>query len=178
MVRFCVAICFQMDTVRIRRFGNSGPRRPSVLRMASVAQLVRALGCGPRCRGFESRRSPHLMPMTSGHRPMTMKKSRKPVRKCHACPLNLGEYCWIYQYPRGQWRGEKHCAGYSDRGLHARFEEWCKEPSVKTRKELRREFFRTRRRTELHREFAAGRAAANRRARRRAGRSGGEGARA
>jgi hypothetical protein len=25
-----------------------------------VAQLVRALGCGPRCRGFESRHSPQF----------------------------------------------------------------------------------------------------------------------
>jgi hypothetical protein len=27
--------------------------------MVGVAQMVRALGCGPRCRGFDSRRSPH-----------------------------------------------------------------------------------------------------------------------
>lgn len=97
-----------------------------------------------------------------------MKTSRKPVRRCHACPLNLGELCWIYRYPRGQWRSGRHCPGYEDRELHAQFAEWQKEPSVKTRKELRREFFRTRRRTELHREFVDGRAAAARRARRRA----------
>ena len=28
--------------------------------MVSVAQLVRALGCGPRGRGFESLHSPHF----------------------------------------------------------------------------------------------------------------------
>ena len=28
--------------------------------MAGVAQLVRARGCGPRGRGFDSRRSPHF----------------------------------------------------------------------------------------------------------------------
>lgn len=28
--------------------------------MAVVAQLVRALDCGSKCRGFEPRRSPHL----------------------------------------------------------------------------------------------------------------------
>ena len=36
---------------------------PGVLlnfQMAIVAQLVRALGCGPRGRGFKSRRSPLL----------------------------------------------------------------------------------------------------------------------
>ena len=103
-----------------------------------------------------------------------MKKSRKPVRKCHACPLNLGEHCWVYLYPRGQWRDGRHCPGFSDAGLHASFEDWSKEPSVKTRKELRREFFRTRRRTELRRELAAGEATAARRERRRqAGGSGG-----
>src|SRR5271169_408174 len=30
--------------------------------MVGVAQLVRAPGCGPGCRGFESPRSPHGLP--------------------------------------------------------------------------------------------------------------------
>jgi hypothetical protein len=35
--------------------------------MVGVAQLVRAPGCGPGCRGFESPRSPHcLCPVTCG----------------------------------------------------------------------------------------------------------------
>jgi len=79
-----------------------------------------------------------------------MRHSAKPVRKCHACPLNLGDHCWLYQYPRGQWRGHKRCAGLTDDALHAQFEAWRKQPSVKTRKQLRREFFRTRRRKHLH----------------------------
>ena len=37
--------------------------------MASVAQLVRAPGCGPGCRGFDPHRSPHKkrssLPLTS-----------------------------------------------------------------------------------------------------------------
>jgi hypothetical protein len=32
-----------------------------VARMVGVAQLVRALGCGPRGRGFESPRSPQIV---------------------------------------------------------------------------------------------------------------------
>ncbi len=72
-----------------------------------------------------------------------MKKSVKPVRKCHACRLNLGDHCWLYRYPRGQWRGGKHCRAYDDEALHEQFRLWQKQPTVKTRRELRREFFRT-----------------------------------
>ncbi len=35
--------------------------------MAGVAQVVRALGCGPRGRGFESRHSPHHLPHRLPH---------------------------------------------------------------------------------------------------------------
>jgi hypothetical protein len=72
-----------------------------------------------------------------------MKKSVKPVRKCHACLLNLGDHCWIYRYPRGQWRGGKRCRAFDDAKLHKQFRTWQKQPTVKTRRELRREFFRT-----------------------------------
>jgi len=73
-----------------------------------------------------------------------MKKSAKPVRKCHACLLNLGDHCWIYHYPRGQWRGARRCQAFDDEALHAEFRAWKKQPAVKTRRELRQEFFRTR----------------------------------
>jgi hypothetical protein len=36
---------------------------------------------------------------------------------------------------------------------YAAFKNWQKQPSVKTRKDLRREFFRTRRRTEVRRKM-------------------------
>ncbi len=36
-----------------------------LLHVVGVAQLVRASGCGPECRGFESRHSPHLPPLPS-----------------------------------------------------------------------------------------------------------------
>ena len=80
-----------------------------------------------------------------------MRRSAKPVRKCRACELNLGDRCWIYRCPRGQWRHGRTCPGYNNEQLLARFREWQKRPDVKTRKELRREFFRTRRRTETRR---------------------------
>ena len=86
-----------------------------------------------------------------------MKVSRKPVRKCHACLLNQGDHCWLYRYPRGQWRGRKRCPAFDDAEVHRRFREWQKQPTVKSRKELRREFFRTRRRTEVRRTGPGGR---------------------
>ncbi len=73
-----------------------------------------------------------------------MKKSAKPVRKCHACLLNLGDHCWVYRYPRGQWRDGRRCRAFDDEALQAEFRTWQKQPAVKTRRELRQEFFRTR----------------------------------
>ena len=77
------------------------------------------------------------------------KHSAKPVRKCHACLLNLGEHCWLYQYPRGQWRQGRRCRAVDDEVLHARFRTWQKQPSVKTRRELRQEFSRTKKKDGL-----------------------------
>jgi hypothetical protein len=82
---------------------------------------------------------------------------RKPVRTCHSCLLNLGRHCWIYQYPRGQWRHGKTCPGFENDELYAAYRNWKKLPNVKTRRELRRDFFRTRRRLHVHREFSKGR---------------------
>jgi hypothetical protein len=67
-----------------------------------------------------------------------MKSSRKPVRPCHGCLLNLGDRCWLYRYPRGRWRHDRHCGARHDETVHARFRESLKEPTVKTLKELRR----------------------------------------
>jgi hypothetical protein len=71
-----------------------------------------------------------------------MRLSRKPVRKCHACLLNLGDHCWVYACPRSRWRGGKRCAGFENEAMYRDFRAWQKEPTVKTRKELRRGFFR------------------------------------
>jgi hypothetical protein len=81
-----------------------------------------------------------------------MRRTRKPVHKCYSCLLNLGDHCWLYKYPRGQWRSGKTCRAADDAGIHKEFRKWKKQPVVKTRKELRREFFRTRKRTVVHRE--------------------------
>ena len=71
-----------------------------------------------------------------------MRLSRKPVRKCHACLLNLGDHCWLFESPRGQWRDHKRCGAIDDPAIHERFRLWQKQPTVKSRKDLRREYFR------------------------------------
>ena len=116
--------------------------------VASVAQLVRAPDCGSGCRGFDSRRSPSLRSQ------LTMRRTLKPVRKCYSCLLNLGSCCWIYRYPRGQWRDGRRCPGFENEELYAAYLAWQKMPTVKSRRELRREFFRTRRKFHVHREIA------------------------
>ncbi|TFH13856.1 MAG: hypothetical protein E4H02_11010 [Lentisphaerales bacterium] len=73
-----------------------------------------------------------------------MQHSRKPVRKCYSCELNLGDHCWFYQYPRGQWRGKKRCRIINNESVLAEFRTWQKRPLVKTMKELRRSFHRSR----------------------------------
>ncbi len=67
-----------------------------------------------------------------------MRYSRKPVRQCHACLLNLGDHCWLYRYPRGRWRKGRRCGALGNQAVYAKFEEWRREPTVKTLKELRR----------------------------------------
>lgn len=81
-----------------------------------------------------------------------MRRTCKPVRSCHACLLNLGDHCWLYKYPRGQWRGGRTCPAAGDAAIHEEFRRWQKQPDVKTRKELRRELFRSRKRSELYKD--------------------------
>ena len=71
-----------------------------------------------------------------------MRVSRKPVHDCHACLLNLGDHCWLFEYPRGQWRGRKRCRALEDPQVHREFRLWKKQPTVKSKKELRRAYFR------------------------------------
>ena len=73
-----------------------------------------------------------------------MRTSYKPVRKCHSCLLNLGDHCWLYTYPRLQWRDGKICHAREDEATHREFETWRKQPQIKTREEIRREVFRSR----------------------------------
>lgn len=69
----------------------------------------------------------------------------KPVHKCYSCLLNRGDSCWLYSYPRGQWRDGKRCSAFENEDTYQKFNEWKKQPTVKSRKELRQEFFRANR---------------------------------
>ena len=86
-----------------------------------------------------------------GPAPDRMRQTSKPVRKCHSCLLNLGDHCWLYRYPRGQWRHGRTCPGFENETLYEQFRAWRKQPSIKTRAELRRAFFRARRRKVVRR---------------------------
>ena len=44
---------------------------------------------------------------------MKAKRSAKPVHKCHACGLNLGDRCAVYPVPRDKWR-RKDCPGFGN----------------------------------------------------------------
>jgi hypothetical protein len=49
-----------------------------------------------------------------------MHSSPKPVRKCHACKLNLGERCAVFPIPHEQW---KHgtCKGWNNEALYQKY---------------------------------------------------------
>ena len=80
-----------------------------------------------------------------------MHRNRKPVHECYTCLLNLGDSCWLYEYPRGQWRNGRTCPAFENEAVYDEFRRWRKQPQVKTRKVLRREFFRTKPRTVVRR---------------------------
>jgi hypothetical protein len=70
----------------------------------------------------------------------------KPVRKCHACPLNLNDHCWRYASPRDQWRNGRKCPGFDNVELHKECRREQRAPNILTRKQIRRELFRARNR--------------------------------
>ena len=51
-----------------------------------------------------------------------MHRNHKPVRKCHNCPLNLGDRCAIYECPHDQWHNKDKCPGYMNEALVAEYE--------------------------------------------------------
>ncbi len=72
------------------------------------------------------------------------RRSNKPVRKCHACPLNMGDRCWGYSSPRTQWSHGRICPARYDETVHRLFALWQKQASVRSLREIRREFLHQR----------------------------------
>ena len=62
-----------------------------------------------------------------------MKRTRKPVRKCHGCGLNLGDTCGKYEIPHDMWH-HRSCPGYrNEEMLQEYLEEQAKHPSSATK---------------------------------------------
>ena len=74
-----------------------------------------------------------------------MHRSRKPVRKCHGCGLNLRDRCGVYQNPHEMWHGHRHCPGYKNAKMLAEYEARMEHVHVKAAKERRRATARQRR---------------------------------
>ena len=51
-----------------------------------------------------------------------MHRTHKPVRKCHGCPLSLGERCAVYEFPHDQWHSKVKCPGYMNQAMLAEHE--------------------------------------------------------
>lgn len=67
-----------------------------------------------------------------------MHKTRKPVRKCHDCKLNLGDHCGLFANPHKQWQPGK-CKGHKNDELFSRYiEDQTKHPPKGSKEERRK----------------------------------------
>jgi len=69
-----------------------------------------------------------------------MNITRKPIKKCNGCPLNLKKRCGVYEVPRLMWEKGK-CPGYYNEELFLQYEESqatmeAKEVARRKRKEI------------------------------------------
>jgi GTP-binding protein HflX len=58
-----------------------------------------------------------------------MKRTHKPVGKCHSCLLNLGDHCWLHEWPREQWNGRR-CPSFENEEVYANFRAWLAAPNA------------------------------------------------
>jgi hypothetical protein len=66
-----------------------------------------------------------------------MYRSKKPIQKCYSCELNLGDHCWLHENPREQWAGGR-CPDFENEAAYRRYQDWLRQPHVKTLKDIRR----------------------------------------
>jgi len=72
-----------------------------------------------------------------------MKPNKKPVRKCHGCGLNFGDWCGVYQFPRHMWH-HRSCPGYKNEDMLRQYEAEQARHPVDKRKQMRRELAKQR----------------------------------
>ena len=66
-----------------------------------------------------------------------MKRTQKPVKKCHDCDLNLDDRCGIYDVPHDMWH-HRTCPGYQNEAMYRDFlDEQAKHPPDTRRIERR-----------------------------------------
>jgi len=68
-----------------------------------------------------------------------MHRNHKPIRKCHNCPLNLGDRCAIYESPHDQWHDKDKCPGYMNEVLLAEYERTLSKQKVDHKRGKRQE---------------------------------------
>ncbi|MEW6359761.1 MAG: hypothetical protein AB1696_25710 [Planctomycetota bacterium] len=77
-----------------------------------------------------------------------MKRTHKPVRKCHACGLNFGDHCGAFEYPHDMWRNGK-CPGFQNEALLQKYLAEQARKQVDAAREKRQQTMRLRH-TEPH----------------------------
>jgi hypothetical protein len=78
-----------------------------------------------------------------------MHRSRKPVRKCHGCGLNFGDYCGVYENPHMVWQRHAVCPGYKNEPMLMEYEAELARRNVQAAKE-KRKLVAKERQTETH----------------------------
>ena len=58
-----------------------------------------------------------------------MKRTHKPVRNCHSCLLNLGDHCWLHEWPHDQW-GKGRCPSFENEETYEQFRAWPAAPNT------------------------------------------------
>lgn len=78
-----------------------------------------------------------------------MKKTSKPVHRCHGCPLNFKKYCGKYESPRDMWSRGK-CPGFMNEELYDEYQQEQGTPDLETPRDKRKEAAKLARTEEHH----------------------------
>jgi len=73
-----------------------------------------------------------------------MRRTRKPVRKCRGCGLNLGDRCARFEFPHDMWHNHRKCPGYMNEQMLKEYQEEQAKKQLRTSKEMRRQVMKQR----------------------------------